>query len=746
MSRATSYTAALNAGELSPRIYGRVDLAKYGMGLKQCRNCIPLVQGPLLKRSGTYFVKEVKDSTKETRLVPFVYSTDQAFILEFGEYYIRFYRNYGQVLDGVSAYEVTTTYTEAEVGDLQFAQTADVLYIAHESHPPAKLSRLSNTNWTLADLELDGGPFQRVNSDESITVYASADTGSIQLVASSSLFTEEMEGSLFYLENVSFEGIKAWEAGDTSDVDTGDKKYYEGRVYQAQESSNESGANPPTHVEGVQSDGVIEYEFIHAGIGWARITSVVSGTVANATVVVRLPEVVGSARATYKWAKSAFSEEAGYPGIVALFQQRLTFARSTVQPDTIWMSVAADLENFRAKNRGGLVTAAQAVTLTVASGEVNRIEWLSSEARGLLIGTTGGEGVISSRATNEGFGPNNAEYNQQSGYGSAAINAVRANASTIMVQRAQKKLRALEFNFDRNQYLAPDLTILADHVADDGSFTSLVWQQEPHAIIWAPTTDGRLIGITYNTDEDVKAVHQHTLGGYSDSGQTVAAIVESVAVVPSPDSGRDDLWLIVKRYINGGSKRYIEYLKPYWDGSMDKEDAFFVDCGLTYDGAAVTTITGLDHLIGQTVRILADGSVHADAVVDGSGNVALTRSVTKAQIGLGYDALAEIMPLEVGGRDGPAIGKIKRIHGVAFRFLDTLGVKYGESESNLTDFLFRDSTDPMGSSPPLFTGIEIPNGWPGDYTRQATIVVKSTQPYPMTLVSVAAQLSTQDQI
>jgi hypothetical protein len=226
----------------------------------------------------------------------------------------------------------------------------------------------------------------------------------------------------------------------------------------------------------------------------------------------------------------------------------------------------------------------------------------------------------------------------------------------------------------------------------------------------------------------------------------VAAIVESVAVVPSPDSGRDDLWMVVKRYINGGTKRYIEYLKPYWDGSMEKEDGFFVDCGLTYDDVAATTITGLNHLIGQTVKILADGSVHADVVVDGSGNVALTRSASKVHLGLGYDALAEIMPLEVGGRDGPAIGKIKRIHGVAFRFLDTLGVKYGASESDLIDFTFRDSDDPMDSSPPLFSGIEIPNGWPGDYSRQATIIVKSTQPFPMTLVSVAAQLSTQDQI
>ncbi len=745
MSRATAHLAALNAGELSPRIYGRLDLQKYGMGLRRLRNFIPTVQGALIRRPGTYFVKEVKDSSKQTRLVPFVYSEDQAFILEFGENYIRFYRNYGQVLDGASAYEVTTTYSEAEVQDLQFAQQADVLYIAHEAHPPAKLSRLANTNWTLEDIDLEGGPFQRLNSDEDVTVYASAATGSIQLIANSSLFTADMVGSLFYMENISFKGITAWEADDGSDVEVGDLRYNDGRVYEAQSANGGSGTTPPTHYEGVQNDGEVDYLFLHAGIGWVRITSYVSATVVNAEVIVRLPEVIGSSQATYKWAKAAFSEDAGYPGCVTFFQQRLVFARTPTQPDTLWMSVAADFENFRAKNKGGVVTAAQAVTVTVASGEVNRIEWLSSEARGLLIGTTGGEGVISARATNEGFGPNNAEYNQQSGYGSAAIASVRANASTIMVQRAQKKLRALAYNFDRDQYTAPDLTILADHVTDDGKFTSLAFQQEPHNIVWAATEDGRLIGLTYNTDEDVKAVHVHTLGGWSDANATTPAVVESVCVVPSPDSGRDDLWLIVQRYINGGTKRYVEYLKPYWDGTMEKEDSFFLDCGLTYDGSAVTSVSGADHLIGQTVQVLADGAAHADVVVDGSGNVALTRSASVVHIGLHKQALAETMWLEAGSRDGASPGKPRRIHGASFRFVDTLGGKYGESESDLRRFEFRDTGDPMDASAPLFSGdVRVP--WPGDFNRGGSIIVVCDQPLPMTLVSITAQLSTQDQI
>ena len=745
MSRATAHLAALNAGELSPRIYGRIDLQKYGMGLRRCRNFVPVVQGALLRRPGTYFVKEVKDSTKQTRLVPFIYSEDQAFVLEFGENYIRFYRNYGQVLDGLSAYEVATTYTEAEVQELQFAQQADIVYITHEAHPPAKLSRLGNTNWTLEDIDLQGGPFQRVNSDESITVYATADTGSIQLIANTSLFTEDMEDSLFYLENISFKGIKAWEASDTSDIETGDKKYYDGRVYQAQESSNESGANPPTHFEGIQSDGVIEYLFLHAGIGWVRITEVVSGTVANADVIIRLPEVIGTTNATYKWAKAAFGEESGYPGCVTFFQQRLVFGRTPTQPDTLWMSAAADFENFRAKNKGGVVTASQAVTLTVASGEVNRIEWLSSEARGLLVGTTGGEGVISARATNEGFGPNNAEFNQQSGYGSAAIATVRANASTIMVQRAQKKLRALAYNFDRDQYTAPDLTVLADHVTEEGKFTALAWQQEPHNILWAATEDGRLIGLTYNTDEDVRAVHVHTLGGWSDSGGTTPAVIESICVVPSPDDGRDDLWMVVRRYINGGTKRYVEYMKPFWDGSMDKEDAFFLDCGLTYDSAPVSTVTGAAHLIGQTVQVLADGAAHADVVVDGSGHVALTRSASVVHIGLHKDSIAETMWLEAGARDGAAVGKVRRVHGASFRFIDTLGGKYGEEDADLRQFEFRETDDPMDASAPLFSGDTIVP-WPGDYNRGAGLIIKCDQPLPMTLVSITAQLSTQDQI
>ena len=218
----------------------------------------------------------------------------------------------------------------------------------------------------------------------------------------------------------------------------------------------------------------------------------------------------------------------------------------------------------------------------------------------------------------------------------------------MFVQRAKRKVRELVYNYDTDGFIAPDLTILAEHISDSG-ITEMSYQQEPQSILWCVRTDGILIGLTYARNEQVVGWHRHIFGGVFGSGN---AVVESVATIPG-DLNEDVTYVIVKRTINGATRRYVEYLQPVDYGS-DLTAAFFVDSGLTYSGGATTTISGLHHLIGQSVTILADGSTHPNKTVSATGTITLDRSSTKVQIGLNYNSTLQTMRLEAGSQDGTA--------------------------------------------------------------------------------------------
>jgi hypothetical protein len=261
-----------------------------------------------------------------------------------------------------------------------------------------------------------------------------------------------------------------------------------------------------------------------------------------------------------------------------------------------------------------------------------------------------------------------------------------------------------------------------------------VYQQEPHSIVWAVRSDGLLLGFTFNREQDVLGWHRHPVGG--------DGIVECVESIPNPNGTQDDLWMIVRRTIDGATKRYIEYLETDFTEEETLEDAFFVDSGLTYDGSPATTISGLGHLEGEEVAILADGAAHPRRTV-ASGSITLQRASSVVQVGLPCPALLQTMRPDAGAEDGTAQGKTKRITKMVIRFLATLGAKSGPAENALDEIQFRSGSDPMDQAPPLFTGDKLIE-WPGGYDFDGYIFVKQEQPLPMTVVALMPQLVTQD--
>lgn len=630
---------SFNAGELSPHWAGRVDMAKYGNGCFRMRNFIPIPQGPARRRPGTRFVNAAKNSSDRSWLAKFVFSEEESYVLEFGNGYIRFYTNNGQLQlgstpaawnsgtayvqgdlvsqGGVNYYAIRSSTNQAPpnatywhalagniyeiwspyaVGDLtnpvdgtcrlSMDQTGDVIFIACKGYPPKKLSRFDTTRWTITDTSIKNGPFEDVDPDNPITVYASGETGSITLTASSPIFTADMNGTFFLIEQKKTDGYKVWEVGKT--IAIGDERRSDSNVYKALNGGT-TGSVKPTHREGAKFDGDagVQWEYLHSGYGICRITSV-SGSTATADVQDRIPtQAVGSGNATTKWARYAWrvTDSTGFPSVVKIFRERLCFARG----QQVWGSVAADFENFASRD-GAETLPDSAFSITIASGETNETVWMTAQ-ESLLVGTRGGEFSLSEVTTNDVFGPGNIKASQESGYGSRQVPPVIIGESTLLVQRSGRRMRDMRYSFNVNGYEANDLMVLSDQIAN-GQIIQTAFALEPASTMWACCNDGSLIALSYQLEQDVVGWHPHQVGGATGN----IGRVESVVSIPSPDGTHDQVWLQVYRVINGMPGRYIEYMERDWRATEQPlEDALFSDSGSTFRGflpGQTATISG----------------------------------------------------------------------------------------------------------------------------------------------------------
>ena len=665
MARVSVQLTNFTAGELSPRLDGRNDLSKYPSGCKTLENFIVYPHGSAARRSGTQFISEVKTSANKTRLIPFEFSTTQTYILEFGNQYIRIYKDKGQVQSGGSAVEVATPYLTAELFDIKFAQSADVMYIVHPNHATRKLSRTSHINWTLTTCNFTNGPFQDTNTSTT-TLTPSATTGSVTITASANTFV-------------------------STDVD----------------------------------------RLVRIGDGIAKITGFTSATEVNATTSTDF----ANTNASTNFSLGAFSTTTGFPSTVTFFEQRLVFAGTINQPQTIFFSKSGDYENMDA-NIGGTISDSDAIIYTIASNQVNAIRFMTA-TRTLIIGTAGGEFSVSGGGADVAITPTNILIKKQSNHGAANLDALAVGNVTLFMQRARRKMRELAYNFDVDGYIAPDMTILAEHITE-GGITQMAYQQEPNQIIWLVRGDGELIGFTYQREQQVTAWHRHIFGGAFGSGK---AVCESVAVIPTDDT-EYEVYVIIKRTINGATKRYIEVLNTFDFTETDNTTFNFLDSQLDYNGSATTTISGLSHLEGQSVSILADGATHADKVVS-SGSITLDRSATKVKVGLSYTSLLQTMRIDAGARDGTSQSKTKRIYEITIRLFESVGVEVGPDLNNLERIPFRSSANAMNQGITPFTGDKEVE-FRGNYETDGFVFVRQTQPLPLTILSLYPRLITND--
>lgn len=730
-----------NTGELSPLLAGRVDFDKYPNGASLLENFIPTTQGPNVRRGGTRYISPTKNNGR-VLLVPFEFSVDQAYVCEFGHLYVRFYtwdsvtKERGLLTVGGVPVEVVTPYTADDLYNadgsprLRFTQSGDFLYLAHGGYQPRILRRTSVTNFTMETFLPKGGPWGDMN-ETATTIVASAETGTVTLTASAPVFTAQHAGSLLQLESKSVNTIPPWEVDKT--ITAGMRRRSDGKTYEAIAvgSTGKSGTNRPVHTEGAlwDGDGAVQWEYRDPGYGYVRILSVASATSVQAEVIDRLPsEVVGS-NATTRWSLGSWSIAAGWPTNVCFFRERLWWGRG----QTVWGSVSADFTDY--SNRSfGQVTDDMGLTVRLVSGRINDIQWMTPD-KDLVVGTAGAEFGIGELANGEPLGPNNRKVAVLSQFGSRATPPIKNNESLLFLLRSGLKARETFYDFSSDGYKSTDTTVLAEHITYSG-ITQMVFAPDPDQVVWTIRADGQLVGFTWNNEQNVRGWHRHPIGG--------AGVVESIAVIPAAEGDRSELWLSVRRTINGVTKRYVEYMTRAFRTGDDQKGQVYSDSALIYQGAAVDHITGLDHLEGQEVSVLTHGAPHPNVTVT-DGRIDLQWKSPYVIVGMPCPSSFRSMRLEAGSADGSAIGKTKRIHRVVYRFDNTGGGVFGaNAEGHKMDtFIFRRSTNPMNEPAPLFTGDKVVD-WPSGYDGDAYAGYYIDQPVAATIVALNIQVVTQD--
>ncbi len=834
MPKANPIQTNMTGGEVSPYLYARVDTQKYQNGMRTIENAIVMTAGGAKKRTGSKFVWYERNNSPRSRLVPFQYNAEQAYVLEFGNSYIRFYTNGGiltqaaQTITGITkanpavvtysgsdtyangdrvvvagvagmtevnnrefevanvnagantfelsgvdstAYgtyasggtvaeiiEVTTSYIISQIQALSFAQSADTLFIAHPDHPVRKLVRNSATSWTLSAHEILRGPWRNLNTDETVTIKANDKAGTVTLVSSSSLFEASHVGALWKLYTPTRTNGES-EFGIDEGVNSGEHWSYNGNVYYISASSgppNSIKLTPPTHKEG----SVILYksgnaagdqataQFVHSGYGIVEIASYVSATEVTGTVYTgfgyeELPlQLVDSSMTgglatnaryvepTKFWQEGAWSDKQGYPENITFFEQR--FMASKVQ--TIYGSVSGNFADFEEGTNDD-----QALNYSLASEQVDVIRWLNP-GKQLLIGTTGGEYVMAASSLGEAVTPKNIKISRETSYGSSPCNPVRVGNAVLFMQRrgdpdnAGRKMREMAYSFEVDSYASNDLTIFAPHITGQG-VEFLAYQADPDALVWGVRTDGAMCCLTYERAQEVTAWHRHILGGTSTAGGQAAA-VESVATIPGVNG--DELWLKVKRYIDGQTVRYIEVLS-YFDDETAKADGVFVDSAITYSGASASVITGLWHLRGETVKYLAGDTIGTGAV-SATGTLTLGAAATKVQIGYGYTMKLETLDIEAGAAGGTSQGRQKRISAATVRLHRSLGGSVGVvGNADAIDYSDQSNTNALFSGDRTVT---MRSGWTGPMGDQRHgVYVEHSDPVPFTVLAIMPEVN-----
>lgn len=749
---------SFGGGTISPATYARVDLQKFGSAMADMTNFFVHAEGGASNRAGFQFIKEVKDSTKRTRLIPFRFSESQAYALEFGDQYMRVINNGGIVLetavnitaatkaspveitanshgflddeqvyitgvggmtelngkfytvankttntfelagvDGSSfttytsggtvarVFTLPTSYTEAQLPYLKYRQSNDIMYITHPSHAPAKLARTGHDAWTLTTITFE--PSQAAPTSPSISNEGTAQTTTYSYKITA--VNEETAEESLPLD---------------ASTSTGN----------ATLSETNFNRITFTAASGAGSYNVYkEDNGVYGKIGYTETT-----TFDDTNLATDLNDTPPKAR-------TPFTGSGNYPSAVGLHEQRTVWGGPDNNPLNTYMSQTGQYENM---NVSSPTKDTDAVTFRIPGDEGSEIRHYRSFEDRLLIFTSGAVRNVRPGGDVDAITPSSKKLGVEDYIGATHVPPIIVKKNILMVSGQANQgfeVHSLGYNIQQDSgnggYVGSDMTVLARHLFEGYTIEEWVYAHRPYKLICAVRSDGKMLVQTYLQEHQVFA---WTL--WKTDGE-----VESVCTVP--EGQEDALYAIVKRMVNGSTVRYIERL--HTRNFTDIEDAFFVDSGLTYEGSATTSITGLDHLEGEPVIALSDGNLVTGLTVSGGG-ITLPNAASKVHVGLPYAGYLQTLPINVVKL--ATMSKRKNVQSLAVRVLKTRGMYAGPSLTNLEEVPSR--SNELWGDPAALKSEVVKIQISGDWKRDKYVHVKTEPGLPMTVLSIIPDL------
>lgn len=674
---------SFTGGELSPSLYARNDLAKYATGAKIIKNGIIHQEGALSNRAGLEFIGEIKDSSKKSRLIPFSFNTEQTYIIEAGDKYFRFIMDAGYIVypndweeieKRGQIVEIETPYSEEEISNLKYAQSADVLTICHHNHQQVELSRKSHYEWIIKNID----------------------------------FTPK----ILPPENVQAK----WTGG------TDHKREYSYLVTAVNEEGEESKRSEIVSAQGVYEGywGVEEY----MTITWSAVEGAIeyniykslNGIFAYAgtsqTTTFTDNKIEPDLNSTAPIEKTPFENE-NYPSVVNYYQQRKIYANTIEHPQTIYTSQTGTSDNF---NISRPLVASDAITMTLAEKEVNEIRHIIG-MNDLVVLTSSAEWKINgSDGTFSASPPPIAK--PQSYYGCSNVIPVVSGRMILFVQASGSVLRNLGYEYVSDSYDGAELTILANHLFKGRQIIDMAYSKEPYRIVWCVMSDGKLTGLTYNPKQEINGWTRHETDG----------AFESIAVIR--ESYEDVAYFIIKREINGQTKRYVERMASRL--VFKSTDSLFLDSALKYEGSPISQLSGLEHLEGKIVKVNADGGVEEHTVIN--GKIELYNPASIISVGLPYEFEFESLNIEGDNTFG-----IKKIINRLFVNIEKSREDFLAGGDNGLFYMLPRSIDSINDAKIIFDKIVDCNVY-SVATESATIKLKQNNPLPLTILSVTADV------
>lgn len=792
------------AGEISPQLHARIDLAKRQTAVQRVENLCVMIEGGLTRTPGTRFVDPVRDETRPALLLPFRFSKTDAFMLVLNGGKVRFYRNGGLVETSPGVpYEIDHPYADADLPNLRWQQVTDTLFIVCDGQPPRRLKRLGNTNWQLDLYIADKPALELQNLDTTRTLTVSGVSGNVTVTASFNLFAAGHVNTVWRIDESSIAYIPLWQTGES--ISPLEQRRWQGNTYANDGALATTAGNPPTHTEGAVLSGQndVAWRFLHPGYGYVRINSITSPTQAAGTVLSRIPDSVG-VHQTYRWFEPAWSGERGWPRQIAYLDRRLIFARK----DTLWATRSEDFYNFEIDSSDASGFAAR---LSPPDGQLPDIEWML--ASGIIVaGAAGSEWIIRGPSAYDTLKIDTLRAICDQNEGSAPHRPCPVDGGAIYIGNTRQDLFFAQFDRVTERLTIDLVNKFARHILS-GRARGLSYQRSPHRLVWVDCEDGKLVAVTFRPADQVIAFHRHPMPG---------AFVEQAGVVPGQEASDDEVWLLVRRVVNGQSRRYLERLQPFFTprdpDNPTAEDAWLVDCALPFgtvkaitslsranpavvtiaghgyangdvltcrsnsgpagqrlagpyivrnattntfnleqNGALldtsgwadffdfagtcakqVSTLSGLAHLEGREVAILADGAVQGRRVVQ-SGAITLERPAGAGVVGLPKRWHVRLLPIEITGPRGITKGELKQAQRI---LLDVVHAAGGRLRVNGGQWepLMPTGGSPLGVPVALRSGlIVVTPPCPSD--RELVIEIEGDDPLPFTLTGVTADLS-----